>query len=388
MSFIGQNTLRTKQLNRSLVLQSILRLEKPTRQEIAAFTKLTPATITNIITELIAEKLVVETGSMEGGEKRAGRKTIALDLNEESKRIAGVHIRSDRVEFGIMTLKGKVLQFHSFPLPEQMDQNDFLSLLIKELEQFLATSSNPVSCIGIGSVGLVDFEQGRILEAEHMGWEDVELASAVSSRFHLPVYVDHHVRGMALAEKLFGSCKNESDFLVVYLGQGIGSGMYLKDQLYRSDLTGAGELGHMIYQPEGNPCWCGSRGCLERYASEAALIKKYQLNSIDDFITGCKRNDEKMLQGAKDAGKKIATVLTSFINMLHVNKIMVGGRLADSELPLITALKKQIRELSFLDKKRHVEIEASSMGEQVGVIGAASLALLYAVFNANLNENR
>jgi N-acetylglucosamine repressor len=388
MSFIGQNTLRTKQLNRSLVLQSILRLKKPTRQEIAAFTKLTPATITNIIGELMAEKLVVETGSMEGGEKRAGRKTIVLDLNEESKRIAGVHIRSDRVEFGIMTLKGKVLQFHQIALPEPISQNDFLTILINELESFMAESNIPVSCIGIGSVGLVDFDKGRILEAEHMGWENVELASAISSRFHIPVYVDHHVRGMALAEKLFGSCKNESDFLCVYLGQGIGSGMYLRDQLFRSDLTGAGELGHMIYQPDGIPCWCGSSGCLERYASEAAILKEFQLSSIDDFITGCKHSDENMLKGAREAGKQIATVLTSIINMLHINKIMVGGKLADSELPLISEIRKEVRHLSFLDKKRRVEIEASSMGEEVGVIGAASLALLYAVFNANLNEKR
>ncbi|OOE14503.1 ROK family transcriptional regulator [Fictibacillus arsenicus] len=388
MSFIGQNTLRTKQLNRSLVLQSILRLKKPTRQEIAAFTKLTPATITNIIGELMAEKLVVETGSMEGGEKRAGRKTIVLDLNEASKRIAGVHIRSDRVELGIMTLKGKVLQFHHFPLPDKIDQNDFLAILIKELESFLATSKVPVSCIGIGSVGLVDFDNGRILEAEHMGWENVELVSAVSSRFHIPVYLDHHVRGMALAEKLFGSCKNETDFLCVYLGQGIGSGMYLRDQLFRSDLTGAGEMGHMIYQPEGIPCWCGSRGCLERYASEAAISKEFQVSSIDDFIAGCKHGDEKMCKGARDAGKQIASVLTSIINMLHVNKIMLGGKLADSELPLISEIRKEVRQLSFLDKKRRVEIEASTMGEQVGVIGAASLALLYAVFNTNLNEKR
>jgi N-acetylglucosamine repressor len=193
---------------------------------------------------------------------------------------------------------------------------------------------------------------------------------------------------MALAEKLFGSCKNETDFLCVYLGQGIGSGMYLRDQLFRSDLTGAGELGHMIYQPGGIPCWCGSCGCLERYASEAAILKEFKVSSIDDFITGCKHGDEKMRKGATDAGKQIATVLTSIINMLHVHKIMIGGKLADLELPLITEIRKEVRHLSFLDKKRRVEIEASSMGEQVGVIGAASLALLYAVFNANLTGKR
>jgi len=137
MSFIGQNTLRTKQLNRTLVFQTLLRLESPTRQEIAAFTKLTPATITNIVNELMEYGYVVELGNGVSELKRAGRKTVVLGLNEEKKRVAGVHIRSDRAELGIVTLRGKVLKSTSFDLPETIKQDDFLRLLTKNLESFL-----------------------------------------------------------------------------------------------------------------------------------------------------------------------------------------------------------------------------------------------------------
>ncbi|NLP49601.1 ROK family transcriptional regulator [Bacillus sp. RO1] len=384
MSFIGQNTLRTKQLNRALVFQTLLRFEAPTRQEIAAFTKLTPATITNIISELMAEGFVIELGTGVSDRKRAGRKTVVLGLNEEVKRVAAIHIRSDRVEMGIVTLKGNVLTSTSFTIPEKINQVEFLRLLIDKLQSFLHKNQRlSVSCIGIGSVGLVDFDNGSILEAEHLGWKNVNLASELSDIFHVPVYLDHNVRGMALGEKMFGSCKNHSDFLSVYIGQGIGAGLFLNDQLYRSELTGAGEIGHMTYQPEGIDCWCGNKGCLERYASEEALLHALNLESASSIIKASQNGDAKVNHALMEAGERIAIVLTSFINMFHVQKIVIGGELAKADLPLIQEIRGKVNTLSFLAKKRNIEIVTTDLGEHQGIIGAASVALLYGVFTAN-----
>ncbi|MGD6832451.1 ROK family transcriptional regulator [Sutcliffiella halmapala] len=387
MSFIGQNTLRTKQLNRTLVFQTLLRLESPTRQEIAAFTKLTPATITNIVNELMEYGYVVELGNGVSELKRAGRKTVVLGLNEEKKRVAGVHIRSDRVELGIVTLRGKVLKSTSFNLPEKIKQDDFLSLLTTKLESFLQKNKAiPVSCIGVGSVGLVNYENGTILEAEHLGWENVEIAAELSRSLKLPVHVDHHVRAMTLAEKMFGACKNQSDFLCVYIGQGIGSGLFLRDQLYRSETTGAGEFGHMTYQPEGRGCWCGNKGCLERYASEEAVLHELKMDSIRSVMEACRNGEADALESLRSAGNKIAVVLSSFINMFHVQKIVIGGDLAKEELPLLREIREKANANSFLAKKRKVEIITTGLGDQQGIIGAASIALLESIFTASINK--
>ncbi|WP_078379058.1 ROK family transcriptional regulator [Sutcliffiella halmapala] len=383
MSFIGQNTLRTKQLNRTLVFQTLLRLEAPTRQEIASFTKLTPATITNIISELIEEGFVVELGNGVSEQKRAGRKTVVLGLNENSSKIAGVHIRSDRVEIGIVTLRGTVLKSTSFPIPPKIKQDDFLQLLKTKLQSFLQQNKTiPISCIGVGSVGLVDYENGRILEAEHLGWENVDLVAELSTTFQLPVFLDHHVRGMTLAEKMFGSCKNQSDFLSVYIGQGIGAGLFLKDQLYRSEMTGAGELGHMTFQPEGVDCWCGNKGCLERYASEGAIKNELKVDSTLKVIEACQNGEKEAIQTLRTAGKRIAIVLASFLNMFHVQKIVIGGELAHQDLPLLNEIREVANSRSFLAKKRKVEVVTTVLGEQQGIIGAASVALLDGVFTA------
>ncbi|QFT90518.1 N-acetylglucosamine repressor [Bacillus sp. THAF10] len=384
MSFIGQNTLRTKQLNRTLVFQTLLRLEAPSRQEIAAFTKLTPATITNIVSELMEEGFVVELGSGVLEKKRAGRKTVVLGLNEEKNRVAAVHIRSDRVEMGIVTLKGNVRAATSFSMPLGIQQTDFLQLLNEKLGEFLQTySSLPVSCIGIGSVGLVDYENGGILEAEHLSWTNVELVSELSRTFHMPVYLDHHVRGMTLAEKMFGVSKTDSDFLCVYIGQGIGAGLFLNDQIYRSHMTGAGEIGHMTFEPNGVDCWCGNKGCLERYASEEALLHELDLATVDQLMDVLHNGEEQVVRSLQSAGERIGMVLTSFLNMFHVQKIVLGGKLAQEDLPVIKEIRETIQSRSFLAKKREVEVVPSLLGEAQGVIGAASIALLDGIFTVS-----
>ncbi|RLQ96605.1 ROK family transcriptional regulator [Falsibacillus albus] len=383
MSLIGQNTLRTKHLNRALVLQTLLRLNMPSRQEIASYTKLTPATITNIINELIQEGLVMEIGSMATEQRKAGRKTILLDLVEEARMVLAVHIRSDKVELAIVTLKGKVVYDTSFNMPANADQEQFLDFLIEKIEGFISEHKNTkIACIGIGSVGLVDFDNGLIIEAEHMGWRQFELTKIISEHFKVPAYIDHHVRGMALAEKMFGSCKRHSDFLCVFIGQGIGSGMYLKDQLYRSEGTGAGEIGHMTYQPEGRLCWCGNRGCLERYASEGAILAELDFTSIDQIITEYRNGSSPVIKEIEAATKKISVVLTSFINMFHVQKVIIGGKLTQNDMPLVRQIEYEVNHQSFLAKRRKVEIHPSNMEEHIGVIGAASIALLYGVYSA------
>ncbi|WP_181347170.1 ROK family transcriptional regulator [Thalassobacillus sp. CUG 92003] len=386
MSFIGQNTTRAKQFNRSLVFQTLIRLQSTTRQEIASNTKLTPATITNIVNEFMSEGIVSEAGSRRSESQKAGRKTMMLDLNERARLVAGIHIRSDRVELGIVTLKGNVIAEQQFWLPDGCDQHDFLRLLKDELTVFLRAHEDlTVAAIGIGSVGLVDFERGVLLEAKHLGWNEVALVNELQAEYAVPVYLDHNVRGMALGEKLFGSCKTETDFLSVYMGQGIGAGMYVNDQIYRSDVTGAGELGHATYQPEGEPCWCGNHGCLERYASEEAILSEWGIGSVDELLKAYADGDAQADRALRQAGKQIGIVLTSFVNMFHVNRIIIGGRLAQENTPLLAEVDHHVNTRSFLARKRDVIVSRTSLGEQLGVTGAASVALLYGVISLEIN---
>nr|WP_275580758.1 ROK family protein [Aquibacillus albus] len=363
-----------------LILQTLLRNNMMSRQQIANKTKLTPATITNIVGELIEEGLLIEIGDLPDQKPRAGRKSVAVDFNPNTIYVIGLHIRTDRIELAIVNLKGQVIADNTVKFPENTDIQGFLDLVSKLIKEII--DQNPtinIMAIGIGSVGLINYKDGIILNIHHLGWENLDISTFISEKFKLPVYVDNNARAMTLAERMYGNNKKLENFLFVFIGHGIGAGLVINDDVFRGGVTGAGELGHMSLVPNGEPCWCGNKGCLERYASESFILKELKLSSINEFIQLINNKDPNAFHLLETVGKRISIVLTSFINMFHVDKIIVGGNLVQKNNELIQELEK-INQYSFLARKEEVQIEVSILGEYIGVVGAASLALYNHVF--------
>ncbi|MCC2686581.1 MAG: hypothetical protein K0R75_3480 [Paenibacillaceae bacterium] len=375
MKKLGHNTARTKQMNRSLVLQMLFRHSSISRHEIAELTKLTPATITNITRELMADRLIVETGSLSNA-FGTGRRRIGMELNADACWVLGVNISRRRLEIGSVNMKGIVEdpESHDFPpLPEEQ----FLQLLHERLGSYLADRpGRSFRAIGVGVFGFVSFRTGEV-NWIHSGWSDIQLAAWLTVRTGLPAYVDNNVRAMALGEKMYGECKDVTDFLSVFIGTGIGSGLVVNDTLFRSGYTETGEFGfgHMTYLPDGNPCWCGGRGCLERYASESAILETLGLSHVEELLAKYRAREPQVVVHLQEVGRMIGKALVSLLNMLHVKRIVVGGRLASEELPLLGEIRKVVHERSVAVRRSPVEIAASTLGREIGVIGAAALAM-------------
>ncbi|MFB5662533.1 ROK family protein [Alteribacillus sp. HJP-4] len=374
---VGQNTSRTKQINKSLVLQMIMKYQPISRQEIAEKTKLTRATITNITSTLIQEDYIRILGDMEEGKARAGRRSVALEINGNSTHVLGVHISLSDIEIGLINLNGNVVKEETIRLPKKMTAETFLRMLTSEMEAFVNNLHGiTVHSIGIGALGLIDFHSGKLLNADHLGLKNIDVTAHIEKHFQIPVFLDNNVRAMTLAEKIFGKGTLHTDFIHIFIGQGIGAGFVIEEKLFRGGITGAGEFGHMTYIPGGEPCWCGNFGCLERYASEAAVLDKLQI-SFEELQISLQHKDEQTLQALVAAGEQIGTVLTSVMNMLHVPKVIISGRLAQSDFPVLPTIEKIVNERSFLARQQRVAVESSGLASHIGLIGAASLAFLY-----------
>ncbi len=383
---IGQNSIRNKRVNRALVLDMLLRGGPLPRRELATLTRLTPATITKITAELIAEGWVREIGVWKGRAVKVGRKFIALDLVPEAVIVGAVHIRSDSLETGLVDLKGKLLAKRRSALPDHLDGGALIELAAEELKQALAESKvSRMAAIGVGSVGLVDFADGMVIGApQHPAWRGLQVSREFVQRFSLPTFVENNVRAMALAERMFGRLGNETNSMCVYIGKGIGSGLIIRDQIYQGGLAG-GEFGHMTYLPHGLPCWCGNEGCLEQYAAEPALLRELGIRSVDRLLALAAQGDREVLELLRIAGERIGTVLASFINMFYVPHIVIAGTLASDDLPLVREVQDVVNRQSFLARRRPVKVSASALGEDIGLLGAASLALWRQVFQADLD---
>ncbi|OLO26582.1 hypothetical protein BTA37_27690 [Priestia megaterium] len=377
----GQNTTRTKQLNQSLVLKLLLQNGPMSRQQISEITDLTPATITYISAELIEQGLVMEKGDLQNTKPRAGRKSVALDLNGDSYWVLGINTSMEKLKMGLVNLKGMITDVQSIPVPSKFNTEEFLSFLAKQIKMYLqAHPEVKVSGVGIGALGAVDLEKGKLLGNDRLGWPDVDLISYLQKEITVPIFLDNNVSAMTLAEKMFGNSKQFTDFMCIYLGHRIGAGLVLKNELYRNGRTGAGEFGHMTYMPEGRTCWCGNKGCLNQYASEEAILNELQATNVDEVLQRAVDGEVQTINTLEKAAECISIVLSSFINMVNLKKVVLCGTLSSFLLPVADIIRKEVNQRPYLARIDHIEIESSKLGDNIEVIGAGGLALWYGLY--------
>ncbi len=142
-----------------------------------------------------------------------------------------------------------------------------MDIILDELVALISnckTKNIKILGVGIGVSGLVDTETGVLINSSLLGWNNVSFKSTIQEVIDIPVIVDNDVNAYTLAEMMYGAGKNLNSFLLVEWGIGIGSGIVLDGKIYRGDFGRAGEIGHTILEKDGNPYYCGQKGCLER----------------------------------------------------------------------------------------------------------------------------
>ena len=380
---MGHNIIRAKLKNKSLVLEFLIRFGPLSRQQISNMLKLTPATITNLTSELIEDGLIWEIGEVNHEIPRVGRKSVLLDVKRDAVKVLGVHLRLDSVEMGIVNLQGQTADIEQFDLPISFTENNCMKILSEKIRFYGKKHDlDFADGIGVGSSGLVNVERGTVT-ARARGWENTPLASYLQRELEVPVYLDNNVRAMAIAEHLYGEYRDISNFLFIYVGRGVGAALVLNGNVYENGPTGGGEFGHITYLNNGKVCWCGNRGCVERYASEGAIMEDLGHISKDEMIVRLEEHDSEVWKAVRNAGEVIGTALASFVNMVHVEHVVLGGALASDDYPLADRVRQVVDDRSFLARLDPVDVTVSRFGDGVGVVGAGSLALLHSVIRQN-----
>ncbi|GEM_PF-1572343 len=372
MHGLGQNITRAKQSNLDLVMRLLLKHAPMTRQQLAGMTRLTPPTITNLAAELMDRGCIRELGKVTNGRKQAGRKSVALDLHPDGACVLAIHMQRVRITLGLVNLKGDILASQVFAI-QSSDDADRLVHAVSRIQAFVDAHAMRLTAIGIGSymaAGHAYYDSER-----SEGMPPAELIQALEQLYTVPIVVDNNVRGMALAEKMYGSCKEASDFFYVFMGYGLGSSLVLDDRVQWSGLSGAGEMGHSIYDIQGRPCHCGQTGCLHQYVSSFSLCKQLKLDSIDEVIQSARAGDVRTLQQLELASHAFATVLMSNVNTLPVQRVILSGELVSGWQGFVDGVQRRMS-VGFLPANGvTISIEPSAFGTQAGVMGSAAIAL-------------
>ena len=265
--------------NKNVILNIVRDRSPISRKEISQYSRLSIATTKRLIEELLTDHIIIEVGQTNNAR---GRKASLLRLNEEYCCSIGVNIIHDALEIAALSFTGTVLLSKKVRGTRSTREaiQPLLEKLIQEtVDEVHDRQAGKLLGIGIGIAGLVDINRGIVLYTPNMtGWESAPLGPLLSERFNTDIIIDDSVRCMALSEKRYGSARGLPNFLYIYIGKGVGSGVLLDGRIYRGAHGVAGEFGHITIKQNGNLCNCGNSGCLEAHVSESRIIEDIKKN--------------------------------------------------------------------------------------------------------------
>jgi glucokinase len=279
-----------------------------------------------------------------------------------------------------------------------------INLATAALDSAKLSAGSKLIGVGIGAAGQIDRKNGIVLDAPNLGVKDMPMAEILGKQFGKPVAVGNDVEVAALGEYLYGAGRGYSTFVVIFVGTGIGGGIVQNGRLY-SGLTGtAGEIGHMTIQAGGRICPCGSRGCLEAYASRTAMTRaimaeihhgrtsvlteeaELQLSEGETIIrsgllaNALNQGDTLVKEIVTESADFLGYGLASVMNFYNPECIILGGGVIEAIDLLFDRAVHRARSTALADPGHKTKIMRAKLGDFSGVVGAACLGAQAAGF--------
>lgn len=381
----GNPPLSVRQLNRLRVIEAIYRNPAVSRAEITRRTGLARQTVSTIIEEL-QRAGVVDEGCPTGDAptRSTGRPPILLSLVPGAGFAVGIDFGHQHIRVAVCDLSGHpVVDDWS---PAEVDHAPTESLdLADELVRHALTSvgieRDRLLGVGIGLAAPINRATGE-LEADGIlpGWHGIRPAAEMETRLGIPVQLANDANVGALGEKVFGAGSEVDDLVYVRLSAGVGAGLILDGRPYHGALGVAGEIGHVLADPQGPICRCGNRGCLETIASPVAVAALLERStgrpvSIQTLLELVAAEDRGARRAVADAGEAVGTVVSVLVNIVNPQLVLVGGELAAAGDVLLDPIRVAIERHCVAPAARSVRVAAGTLGPRAEVLGAAALIL-------------
>lgn len=369
------------------ILELIKEKNGVSRIEISRIFGITPAAVGKIVNEFLDKEIVIEERI---GESTGGRKPTLLNLNKEKiGKILGVYFAPTFVVLNVGDIDGNNFISKKFRL------GDLGGDIIGQTEKLIGVilkRTKGINMISVVMNGLVDSERGISIFSPHYNTKNIPIVERFEKKFKKRVFIENDVRAMALAEKVYGLCRENNNFVVLNVEEGVGGSIYLNNMLYHGYGSMSGELGHMVVRRNSlEKCSCGKKGCLETEVSNRAIIKKVvasiKINNqysslkktlekegmlkIKDIIKGVEEKDMVSLTVTMEALHYIAHALDMIISVINPEKIIIYGDLFQSEY-IFKNMLKEIRKLT-LDEQ-YYQIKRTEFQENIYNIAPLALA--------------
>ena len=311
--------------------------------------------------------------------------------------VLAVDLGATKTLAALVRRDGAVLSRQRFPTPQVPRQAaEAVVSCLRQLLEAQSLAPRQVVGVGLAAAGLCNPQTGVIAQSPNLpAWRDVPLGPWVQQALGAPVFLANDANAAALGELHYGTGQGLADFIYVTVSSGIGAGLVLGGKLYLGHSFTAGEVGHLVVEPSGPACGCGSRGCLEAVASglaiaqEAARRLRHGEPSLLNELTGGQpeqvsaelvhraalAGDALAIQMVKDAGRYLGIAFAGLVNVLNPQAIIVGGGLSKMGELLLGPARAALRQRAYPLAAGGCVVAVTSLGDEGGLLGAAALLL-------------
>ncbi|MCI2417846.1 ROK family protein [Saccharopolyspora sp. K220] len=390
----GVDQTAVRRANLARVLDEIRRAGVASRAEIAARSRLTKATVSNLAADLLDRGLIRESGLRRDG--AVGRPGRSLELDGSEITALGLEINSKYLAARGTDLAGRVVvqqrlgfdAMHASP-ESTIDRLAKLALdAIAELERAESgRAGSYLAGIAVAVPGLVDVPAGKVRYAPNLEWRSIPIAEALRDRLErtsAPIVVDNEANLSALAE---WHCTPDPTADLVYLtGEvGIGAGLITDGRLLRGSSGFSGEIGHIPVDPEGQPCGCGRHGCLETKIGLRAVLQAAAPDLAADecdpqeqahaLLQRAENGGPQALAGLEEVGRWLGIGISVLVNLLNPDAVVLGGYLGTVAPYLVPTAMRELRARAVAGDAAACRITASTFGFTAAVRGATSIVI-------------
>ena len=308
------------------------------------------------------------------------------------RQAVGVDIGGTKIAALRISAEGEIRARTVMPTPAT-DQTEAMPAIEAAAAAVL---EDGVAAIGVGMAGLIDVRSGVLLSAPNLAWRNMGVSEDLAARFGLPVTVDNDATAAAWGESRLGASRGSDDSLFVGVGTGIGGGIVAGGRLIRGAHGLAGEIGHIIVEPDGPLCGCGNRGCWELVASGLAIARAGRRavteepgspiarlaggdprRATGELVTeAARKGDAAAVAILATVGRRLGEGIAGLVNVLDPDVVVVGGGVGEAGDLLLGPLREAYLEaVEGADVRPDVRIAPAQLGNDAGAIGAALLAI-------------
>lgn len=387
MDNLGVARLGSRERHITALFETVLTRGPLSRRDAARLTGLSPAAVTKLVKPMISHGYLVENVREAGV---PGRPQIPLQVDANRHYTVGVKLMDREVVGVVADMHAEVQSSHRIHYSDTSPEG--VVTAIGELTALLLDRSpaarDRLLGVGVGLGGHVNGGTGVVVHSPFLNWRNVPLRDLLTDALGLPTVIENDVNTLAVTEQWFGAGSSFDDFALITIGAGVGSALVFDGQLWRGHSGAAGEIGHMVVDPEGPACGCGKHGCLQAVVSDDAISAAMSrtagrtITKVSQVVALAHSGNTDAQRVFTQAGISLGRAIAALVNLINPPLVILSGEGITASDLFMDALRTELERDAFSTAADDCTVLVRPLPDEAWARGAAATMLRHGVLQS------